>query len=44
MYYSGYILMLIVVIYVSISYNRVGIYIPKGVFRVYISGEFVAVS
>ena len=44
MYYSGYILMLIVVIYVSISYSGVRICIPKGVFGFYIGGESVAVS
>jgi len=43
-YYSGYILMLIVVIYVSISYNRVRICIPKGVFSFCVSRESVAVS
>jgi len=43
-YYSGYILMLIVVIYVSISYNRVRICIPKGIFSFYIGRESVAVS
>jgi len=43
-YYSGYILMLIVVIYVGISYNGVGIYIPKSVFSFYIGRESVAVS
>jgi len=43
-YYSGYILMLIVVIYVGISYSGVRIYIPKGVFGFYVSGESVAVS
>jgi len=43
-YYSGYILMLIVVIYISISYSRIGIYIPKGVFGFYVGGESVAVS
>ena len=36
--------MLIVVIYVSISYNRVRIYILKGIFSFYIGGESVAVS
>jgi len=44
MYYSGYILMLIVVIYVSISYSGVRIYIPKGVFSFCVGGESVAVS
>jgi len=43
-YYNGYILMLIVVIYVGISYNGVGICIPKGVFGFYVGGESVAVS
>jgi len=43
-YYNGYILMLIVVIYSSISYNRVGIYILKAVFSFYISGESITVS
>ena len=43
-YYSGYILMLIVIIYVSISYNGVRICIPKGIFSFHISGESVAVS
>jgi len=43
-YYSGYILMLIIVIYVSISYNKVRICIPKGVFGFYVGGESVAVS
>jgi len=43
-YYNGYILMLIIIIYVSISYNGVGICIPKGVFGFYIGGESVAVS
>jgi len=43
-YYSGYILMLIVVIYVGISYSGVGICIPIGVFGFYIGGEFVAVG
>ena len=36
--------MLIVVIYVSISYNRVGICILKSVFSFYVSGEFITVS
>ena len=36
--------MLIVIIYVSISYNRVRIYIPKAVFGFYVSGESVTVS
>jgi len=36
--------MLIVVIYVSISYNKVRIYIPKGIFSFYIGRESVAVS
>ena len=44
MYYSGYILMLIVIIYVSISYSEVRIYIPKGVFGFCVGGESVAVS
>jgi len=43
-YYSGYILMLIVVIYVSISYSGVRICILKSVFSFYIGGESVAVS
>jgi len=43
-YYSGYILMLIIVIYINISYNGVRIYIPKGVFGFYVGGESVAVS
>jgi len=43
-YYNGYILMLIVIIYVSISYSGVKIYIPKGVFSFYVGGESVAVS
>jgi len=43
-YYNGYILMLIVVIYVSISYNGVGICIPKAVFGFYVGGESIAVS
>jgi len=36
--------MLIVIIYVSISYSGVKIYIPKGVFSFYVGGESVAVS
>ena len=36
--------MLIIVIYVSISYSGVKICIPKGVFSFYIGGESVAVS
>jgi len=36
--------MLIIVIYINISYNGVKIYIPKGVFGFYIGGESVAVS
>jgi len=36
--------MLIVVIYVSISYSRIGICIPKGIFGFYISRESVAIS
>jgi len=43
-YYSSYILMLIVIIYVSISYNGVRICIPKGVFGFYVGGESVAVG
>jgi len=43
-YYNSYILMLIAVIYISISYSGVRIYIPKGVFSFYVSGESVAVS
>jgi len=43
-YYSGYILILIVVIYISISYNGVRICIPKGVFSFYVSRESVAIS
>jgi len=43
-YYNSYILMLIVIIYVSISYSGVRIYIPKGVFSFYVSGESVAVG
>ena len=43
-YYSGYILILIIVIYVSISYNRVRIYIPKGIFGFYVGGESIAIS
>jgi len=43
-YYSGYILMLIIVIYISISYSGVRICIPKGVFGFYVGGESVAVS
>ena len=44
MYYNSYILMLIVVIYISISYNGVRIYILKGVFSFYIGGKSIAVS
>jgi len=44
MYYSSYILMLIIVIYISISYSGVKICIPKGVFSFYIGRESVAVS
>jgi len=36
--------MLIVVIYINISYSGVRIYIPKGVFSFYIGGESVAIS
>ena len=36
--------MLIIVIYVNISYNGVRIYIPKGVFGFYVGGESVTVS
>jgi len=36
--------MLIIVIYVSISYNGVGICIPKGVFGFCVGGESVAFS
>jgi len=36
--------MLIIVIYVSISYSRVRICIPKGVFGFYIGRESVAVG
>ena len=43
-YYNSYILMLIVVLYINISYNRVKIYILKAIFSFYISGESVAVS
>jgi len=43
-YYSGYIVMLIVIIYVNISYSGIGIYILKGVFGFCVGGESVAVS
>jgi len=43
-YYSSYILILIIVIYVSISYNGVGICIPKGVFGFCVGGESIAVG
>jgi len=43
-YYSSYILILIVVIYVNISYSGVRICILKGIFSFYIGREFVAVS
>jgi len=43
-YYNSYILMLIVIIYVSISYNGIRICIPKGVFSFCVSGESVTVS
>jgi len=43
-YYNGYILMLIIVIYISISYSGVRIYIPKGVFSFYVGGESVTVN
>jgi len=36
--------MLIIVIYISISYSGVGICIFKGIFSFYISGESVAVG
>ena len=43
-YYSGYILILIIVIYVSISYSGVRICIFKGVFGFYIGRESVTVN
>jgi len=43
-YYNSYILMLIVVIYINISYNKVRICILKGVFSFYISGESITVN
>jgi len=43
-YYNGYILILIIVIYISISYSGVKICILKGVFGFYVGGESVTVS
>jgi len=43
-YYSGYILILIVVLYVSINYSGVRICTLKAIFIFYISGKSVAVS